>query len=285
MKKPHLRTRFFTALENHFNLVHKPKAWETILGRNLFLIQGTYRQTPDYDDAWLLALAQEAKTVFDVGCNIGQSSLLLLLPGKVASITLIDPNTAALSLCAENLICNGLSEKARFICAFASNEDGKKVDFFTVGAGAAGSMFRSHAVTANDLGKSMQVPTITLDSLFSRQKILPDLVKIDVEGAEGLVLDEARQIAAQQQTRFFVEMHGSPEQSMEDNADKILAWCKSLGYTAWYLKEKVVLETPGQIAHRGRCHILLLTAGAAFPEYLQSLEQGGAVPREFLTRK
>lgn len=269
----HIRTRFFLALERITGLVHRKKVRKSILNKTFFLVEGTYRDIADYDDAWLLSLAHEAKNVYDIGCNIGQASLLLLWPGRVDNIVLVDPNPSALSVCAENLILNGLSYKARFVCAFASAEEGEMIDFFTVGTGAAGSMFKSHAVTAKNVGSHYQVSTTSIDSLYHQYKILPDLVKIDVEGAESLVLNGAYNIAAKHKTRFFVEMHSSPELSMEDNTIKIMKWCESTGYRPWYLKEKTILDEPRQIAKRGRCHLLLLPKGMALPIYLKSLEQ------------
>jgi FkbM family methyltransferase len=269
-----VKTRFFIALERFFGLVPRRKVNKTILNKTFFLFKGTFKEVADYDDAWLLALAHEAKNVYDVGCNIGQASLLLLLPGRVENIVLVDPNPSALTICAENLIFNGLSYKGRFVCAFASSEAGKMVDFFTVGTGAAGSMFKNHAVTAKDVGSSLKVNTITLDSLYYQYGILPDLVKIDVEGAESLVLNGAREIAIKHKTRFFVEMHSPAEMPMEDNAIKIMAWCEATGYRPWYLKEKIILDEPRQIAKRGRCHLLLLPVEMPFPVYLKSLEQG-----------
>lgn len=270
----HFRTRFFMVLERTFGLVPRKKALENILNKSFFLAKGTFRDVADYDDAWLLALAHEARNVYDVGCNIGQASLLLLWPGKVENLVLVDPNPSALSVCAENLIFNGLSYKARFVCAFASSEAGKMVDFFTVGTGSAGSMFQNHAVTAKNVGSSFKVPTTSLDSLYFQYGVLPDLVKIDVEGAESLVLNGAQKIATQHKTRFLVEMHSIPELPMEDNAMRVMEWCESTGYRPWYLKEKVILEEPRQIAGRGRCHLLLLPTGTSFPIYLKSLEQG-----------
>ena len=55
------------------------------LGRPLRVLEGSSR-TDDYDDAWLLSLAFHAKVIFDVCCNVGQSSLLLLRPDEVEEI-------------------------------------------------------------------------------------------------------------------------------------------------------------------------------------------------------
>lgn len=50
------------------------------------------------------------------------------------------------------------------------------------------------------------IPCLTLDSLFPGPE-LPTLVKVDVEGAEGLVLAGAGDLIRKRQTRFMVEVH------------------------------------------------------------------------------
>ena len=55
----------------------------------------------------------------------------------------------------------------------------------------------------------IDVPTTTIDEFCARQGILPDLIKIDVEGAELAVLKGARETirAAGKHLALFVEMH------------------------------------------------------------------------------
>jgi hypothetical protein len=118
------------------------------------------------------------------------------------------------------------------------------------------------------------VPTLTLDSLSEYYGLIPDYVKIDVEGAESLVLVGATKIANKKVCKFLVEMHSSQELLMETNAFKILTWCKNNNYNAWYLKNHELLEDPKQIQHRGRCHLLLLPNHFPFPGYLKGISQG-----------
>lgn len=66
-----------------------------LLGRPYRVLKGTLRPKPDYDDAWLLALGYEARIVFDIGSNIGQSALLLLHPGQLSEIVVVDANPLA----------------------------------------------------------------------------------------------------------------------------------------------------------------------------------------------
>src|SRR5690606_31689734 len=120
---------------------------------------------------------------------------------------------------------------------FISDKPGDKVKFFTAGPGAAGSMFASHAKTASSLGSWFWVSTTTVDGLSSRLNLIPDLIKIDVEGAEHLVLLGSAEVARLGNPKIFVELHSNSELTMEENARKILDWAASSGYSVWYLTD------------------------------------------------
>ena len=246
---------------------------QELLGRMLQVRDGAVRYSPDKDDAWLLALACHAKCIVDVGCNMGQAALLMQRSASVKEILLVDPNPDAISLAAENLIRNNLSQYARFVTAFVSDQDDEEVTFWTVGTGAAGSRYAGHANTAARKNSSTQVLTLTLDTICAQYSLVPDLVKVDVEGAEYGVLIGSCQLASRGQTRFFVEMHSPPELSMEENAQRVLEWCEKLDYTAWYLKDKSKLTAAEQIQHRGRCHLLLQPCIWTLPEWLKQIEE------------
>ena len=258
------------------NLAHLPPGLVHLdtLGHHFVVRDGSLTHVPDYDDGWQLALAFHSQVVFDVGANVGQSALHLLLSPSVTQVVLVEANPDALVTAAENLIRSGMIERTRLVCSFAGETDGEEISFWTVGTGAAGSRFAAHAVTAAGAGRSFKVSTLTLDTICRRFGILPDLIKIDTEGAEHQVLLGSRECARQKRTRFMVEMHANPELTMTDNATKVLAWCQSHGYLAWYLAKEMLLETPQPIATRGRCHLLLQPADWPYPEWLRGIAQG-----------
>ncbi len=248
-----------------------------LLGHPLSLVRGSIRETSDYDDAWFLACALRSEVIFDVGANQGHMAVLALLCPGVREIVLLEPNPDALAIAAENLIRNQLSQRARFLCAFVSDRSGDTARLWTVGPGAAGSMYAGHATTASRAGRSIQVPTTTLDDLVKSNGAAPDLVKIDVEGAEGLVLAGAKQCASRNRSRFLVEMHSNPELTMVANASGVLGWCEEVGYAAWYLAQGSRLTDPTPIGHRGRCHLLLQPRAWAYPGWLVGIAQGADI--------
>ena len=72
-------------------------------------------------------------------------------------------------------------------------------------------------------------------------------------------------------------MHSPPELTMDKNAELVINWCENNCYQAWYLKEKIKLINAEQIAHRGRCHLLLLPEHDTFPKYLIPIAQGSKI--------
>lgn len=249
-----------------------------LCGLELRTLKGTIRRKVDKDDAWYFALVQNATDIFDLGCNIGYTSLLGAIQKKNKSILLVDPNPEALSKASQNMIINGFGIKSKFVSAFVSDKDKSKINFYTVGSGEAGSMYASHAETAAAVNSFYEVETITIDTLVEKLEICPDLIKIDVEGAESMALKGATKLAAKKIAKFFIEMHATKELSMKDNATLVINWCNENNYKAFYLKDNSELTKPEDIAHRGKCHLLLLPNNELFPDYLKNIKEGSQLP-------
>lgn len=242
------------------------------MGHPLTVVKGTIT-AEDYDDAWFYLLARNSSVLFDIGANIGSTALLAAVAG-IKKMVLVDPNPEALACAAKNMIINSMSAGCHFVNAFASSRSGEMMKFYTIGYGAAGSMYASHAQTASTLNSYSMVKTITLDELSDSLGLVPDFIKIDVEGAEALVLQGARNLAANSNIRFLIELHATREQSMKMNTELIIQWCKETGYQAWYLKEEEILSEPSKVAHRGKCHILIQPYCFHYPDFLRGVKEG-----------
>lgn len=103
-------------------------------------------------------------------------------------------------------------------------------------------------------------------------------MKIDVEGAELLVLDGSKKLAALQKTMFFVEMHSHEERSMSESGLAVLKWCQTQNYKPYYLKTHQLLTEAGTIADRSKCHLLLLPSQMGYPEGLSGISQRSELP-------
>jgi FkbM family methyltransferase len=197
----------------------------------------------------------------------------MALTQKDMRCVLVDPSTEAITIAARNIIANSMSGNVSFYHAFVGNKLGIDVTFYSDGWEAASSMYSSHARTAASKGAKKKVNTVTVDFLCDYYQLTPDLVKIDVEGAELLVLEGAVNLASAQKTRFFIEMHRLEERSMKDSGQFVIDWCISQNYKAFYLTNHSLLANSESIASRGKCHLLLLPNEQEYPIGLSSIKR------------
>ncbi|WP_394758867.1 FkbM family methyltransferase [Flavobacterium sp.] len=242
-------------------------------------VKGIDRKSVDMDDAWLFYLTKNSEVFYDLGCNIGYISLLAAIQKTNKMIVAVDPNPEALAKTAQNLIINGFGYKAKFISAFIGDVDGEEVKFYTVGSGEAGSMYANHAETASAINSYYYVKKITIDTIVRETNTIPDLIKIDVEGAENLALKGAVETAKKQIAKIIVEMHALPELSMLDSANFVIKWCQENHYNPYYLHSKELLKDGETIATRGKCHLLLLPKNQEYPNYLKNINQRDKLPQ------
>ena len=250
----------------------------TLCGVPLRLVPHSTRHKEDQDDCWWFYLTKHHNSIFDIGSNQGYSSLIALIQDPLKKIILVDPNPQALKIASQNLIENGLANNAQFVSAFVGNELDNTIKFYTIGAGAAGSMHASHAKTAAASNTFMDVKTITLDYMYKFYNVNPDLVKIDVEGAETLVMQAAKELARDTKCSFFIEMHNVEGIGMEAAAQLMLDWSAEMNYKVWYPKTGNLLSSAEEIKDRGKCHLLLLPNWKEYPEYLKGIPPNAPLP-------
>jgi FkbM family methyltransferase len=78
----------------------------------------------------------------------------------------------------------------------------------------------------------VKVPVITLDSFFDGETLLPNFVKIDVEGFEWNVIQGFQKTIEKGHPSLMIEIQA--------DADKIIPYFKSVGYTIYNDKMKEI---------------------------------------------
>ena len=244
-----------------------------LFGFELLTTVGTIREINDKDDAWFYELSKHNSNILDIGCNIGFMGIIAKLANPKTSIIMIDPNPLAMELTFKNMMLNKLTNFVTFINAFVGEKAGVDVKFYALTADQSGSMFKGSAQSAASVNSFFYVQSTTLDKVCLENNFKPDFVKVDVEGAESYVLAGSKEIAINYGPTFLVEMHSPEEMPMLKNAQLVLNWCAQVNYNAYYMTSHQILEKAEDIAHRGKCHLLLLPVNTEYPDYLKSIEQ------------
>lgn len=105
-----------------------------------------------------------------------------------------------------------------------SSEDGE-LKFFVTNSDISGGLFTREVSKKQVDWSEEKVKSVRLDSFFKDE--VPDLVKMDVEGAELQVLKGARDILSAGKTGFLIEVHNIPGQI---NPAEVLRFMESFGY-------------------------------------------------------
>jgi len=152
--------------------------------------------------------ASGASAVWDIGGNCGVFTVAAAhVAQRDAEILAVeaDPFLASLLQRSANDL-NNADKKIHVLCAAASDQQGL-ARFLVAERGRSSSSLQQsgHRSQAGGTRYEQYVPTITLDGLlahFAR----PDLIKIDVEGAETLVLKGAQKILKIVRPLLYVEV-------------------------------------------------------------------------------
>jgi len=149
--------------------------------------------------------------VWDVGANHGRLSLLCARHGA-SRVLAIEPLASNIARLTEYFAANlELSARIDVLQAAIADADGE-VEFVSVDTDGAVGQIRSRDVAGYDhTGQSTSttnVPSWRLDSLRASRRA-PSVIKIDVEGAEALVLRGAAAVLTHDRPIVIVEIHNA----------------------------------------------------------------------------
>lgn len=159
----------------------------------------------------------------DVGAHIGYASGFAATTG--ASVFALEVQRELIPLIEQLAIMNGF-DQLRVLHAGASSTPGLGMiqrmnphPGFQVETQEGASLDAYPLSLVNDA-----VPMVTLDTIFADDRLLPTMVKIDVEGYELLVLEGSARLIDQARTIFAVEFHPHLVERQGKNATDLLAY-------------------------------------------------------------
>jgi len=142
-----------------------------------------------YETQVLTGGVQAGDVVFDIGANIGYYTLLLARStGAAGHVYAFEPEPENFRLLEKNIAANGYQNVTAFNKAVGETSATRKLYLHEFNKGDH-RMYES-----GDGRKHIPVECVSLDELLGGQNVRPDWIKMDVQGAEGLVLQGMREI-------------------------------------------------------------------------------------------
>jgi FkbM family methyltransferase len=146
----------------------------------------------------------EGHTVIEAGANAGAYTVLFARwVGPRGKVYAFEPVPAIATLLAGQLRLNGVADRVTIVPSALGAAQG------TMALLAPGwSGINRAPVSSQEADAAIEVPVTTIDDFCARERVAPDVIKIDVEGAELAVLQGARKtIASSPGLRLFAEWH------------------------------------------------------------------------------
>ncbi len=199
-----------------------------------------------YEGAFLqriLAHLRSGDTFFDVGANIGLVSLVVARHPSFSggAVHAFEPEPRNFAHLQRNLAANQLGPRASAHPIALSHEEGT-ANLFVRGETGDG---RHSLVAAQGSTGSISVEVKTMTTFCVGKNVFPSVIKIDVEGAEGDVLQGMDGLLGRHRPReLFMEIHNKGGEDRMPGGESIDDWLTARGFS------RVWEERRGRGRHR-----------------------------------
>ncbi len=198
------------------------------------------------EQALVRAVVRPGMTVFDVGANVGKYTRLFSeLVGEIGQVFAFEPDPYTQRQL-EAAIAEGRMDNVRLRSEAITNKAGvAQLNQFPEEYCSWNSLGHPRMPDPKDpsqlvpLVGSVEVPTVTLSGFCKAQKLERiDYLKLDVEGAEILALEGARELLAKKAIRFLqFEISRNMLEGLKTNARRIFDYLGEWGYTCHAITE------------------------------------------------
>lgn len=148
---------------------------------------------PDLAEIFL-SYVREDRDVIDVGANIGFYTVAAARKVKTGRVLAIEPTAGAYKRLISNIDRNGVRDRVEVFQGLASDNIGS-ADMHSIPGMEEYSSIAPlvHSSITDQSFEKTSSPVSTIDELVKTHNLNPSIIKVDVEGAEGLVFGGARE--------------------------------------------------------------------------------------------
>lgn len=181
---------------------------------------GTYER----DEAALIAtLIRPGAVVFDVGAHAGYYTLAASrLAGEKGRVVAFEPDPVNLGYLREHLRRNGADN-----VTIVPRPVGEQHDLVVSFVEKPGHRYESGLSRTPGLGDGAEMRLVSLDRMVADGLPPPDVVKMDIEGAESSAIAGASQLVAGLRTTWLISTHGA------ENVLRMVSLFQKAGYAVY----------------------------------------------------
>lgn len=169
-----------------------------------------------------LAAARRAQVFLDIGAHVGWYASLAAKVNARLRVLLIEPQIECLQEAVSNAKSNG-ARNLRWRCAVAGSRAGKSRPVPSPADSLARRFSKDgHSFRGARRARGTTHHLIRVDQWIQDIQFEPDLVKIDVEGAELDVLKGMSRLLARRRPVLFLELHPQLEPVVGENVNQVI---------------------------------------------------------------
>ena len=174
--------------------------------------------------AAIQSLLERDSIFFDIGAHMGLFTLQAA--PLCAAVYAFEPMPATREFLKHNVSANNLHNVNINACAISDSEG--EVEIYEGSQNNTGTS--SLTRPPNYSGCTFRVPSLTLDSYTATLGVVPSVIKIDVEGAELLVLKGARNLLRERHPAILMEFAPNNLARFDHSVDDLASELRNLGY-------------------------------------------------------
>ena len=174
-------------------------------------------ESESFPFAMLRRFVRPGDVVYDCGANLGLYDRFLVSTLNAGRVVAFEPSEENRRFLAANLALGGIADQVTVLPLALADEDGMaefQVDDVQT---TSGTLSKVTGGAPSEGRRNLRLAPLTekvlcrrLDTVAREERLpLPDAIKIDVEGAEALLLRGAAGILSERGPRLIVELHGA----------------------------------------------------------------------------
>jgi FkbM family methyltransferase len=185
---------------------------------------------------------KKSMTVIDIGANIGYYTLIAAQLVGSGTVYAFEPEPDNYKILCKNIKINNYDNVVAIQQA-VSNKKGRSefyIDKFDISGNSLSFATRLDSSNKSAEINSVWIETITLDDFFSRlsEHVKIDIIKMNAEGAEGLVFEGAKATLTRNKPKVFMEFWPFALKNLGTEPVKLLYEIRNYGFKLHFINEK-----------------------------------------------